>query len=96
VLGKLAKLELERGDGGAALDYARESRELFGRQLPEGHTELLEGDIIIGLALAEAGRTADARSMLESVLPRIEAIGHGDGIQARRVRETLAALPEAS
>ncbi|MEE4271442.1 MAG: serine/threonine-protein kinase [Thermoanaerobaculales bacterium] len=92
VLGKLAKLEIERGDGRTALDYARESRELFSRQLPEGHSELLEGDIIIGFALAEAGRTADARSMFESVLPRMEAIGHGDGPQARRVREALAAL----
>ncbi len=96
VLGKLAKLELERGDGEAALEVARESRELFGRQLPAGHTELLEGDIIIGLALAEAGWTAEARSMLESVLPRIEAIGHGDGPDARRVRQALAALPETS
>ncbi|HSN57461.1 MAG TPA: serine/threonine-protein kinase [Candidatus Sulfomarinibacteraceae bacterium] len=96
VLGKLAKLEIDRGDGETALDYARESRELFGRQLPEGHTELLEGDIIIGFALAEAGRTAEARSVLESALPRIEAAGYGDSPEARRVRAALAALPEAS
>jgi tetratricopeptide (TPR) repeat protein len=93
VLGKLAKLELERGNGEAALEYARQSRAMFGHQLPEGHTELLEGDIIIGLALAEAGRVEEARRQLEPLLPRIEAIGHGDGPQARQIRDTLDALP---
>jgi len=95
-LGKIAKIELERGDGEAALRYARESRELFGLLLPDGHTELLEGDIIIGLALAEAGRTAEARPFLESLLPRLDAIGHGDGPSAQRVRAALADLPPAT
>jgi tetratricopeptide (TPR) repeat protein len=92
-LGKLAKLELQRGRAEVALRYARESRELFGRLLPAGHSELLEGDIIIGLALAEAGRTAEARPLLESLLPRMQAIGHGDGPAAQRVRAALEALP---
>ena len=95
-LGKLAKLELERGHAERALGYARESRALFGRLLPEGHTEVLEADIVIGLALAEAGRSAEARPLLESLLPRIAAIGHGDGPVARQVREALDTLPPVS
>jgi serine/threonine-protein kinase len=93
VLGKLAKLELERGNAEQALGYARESRTLFGRLLPDGHTELLEADIIIGLSLTDAGRAEEARPLLESLLPRMEAIGHGDGSAARRVRAALDALP---
>jgi tetratricopeptide (TPR) repeat protein len=91
-LGKLAKLELDRGRPETALSYARESRELFGRLLPAGHSELLEGDIIIGLALARTSRTEQARQLLESLLPRIEAIGHGNGPSALRVRTALADL----
>ncbi|MEX1312064.1 MAG: tetratricopeptide repeat protein, partial [Candidatus Sulfomarinibacteraceae bacterium] len=93
VLGKLAKVELQRGNGVAALHLARESRELFGLFFPDNHTELLEGDILIGLALAEAGRVVEARPYLEALLPRIEAVGGRAHRSFERVQAALSSLP---
>jgi len=95
VLGKLAKLELQRGNGDEALALARESRALFGRFFPDDHTELLAGDILIGLSLAEAGRVAEARPYLEALLPRIETVGGRGHLSFERVQAVLEALPPA-
>jgi serine/threonine-protein kinase len=92
-VGKLAELALLRGKGEEALGLARESRELFGRLLPGDHSELLQGDALVGISLAAAGRAAEARTLLEDVLPRLVAEGGKDCAPARRVREVLSGLP---
>ena len=91
-LGKLAELALERGKGEEALRLARRSRELFGQLLPEDHGELLQGDALIGISLAAAGRGDEARPLLEEVLPQIVAAGGEDCRDARRIRKALADL----
>jgi serine/threonine-protein kinase len=92
ILGKLAELNLERGLANDALRLARESRELFGRLFPDDHSELLQGDALIGLCLAAAGHAEEARPVLEDVLPRIVAVAGENAPSARRVREALDSL----
>lgn len=92
-LSKLAEVELQRGRPEAALALARESRALFGRLLPDDHTELLQGDILVALSLAEAGYEAEARPFLEALLPRIEAVGGKGHRSAIRVQQALDKLP---
>jgi serine/threonine-protein kinase len=90
IIGKLAKLALEQGRGEEALRLARESRTLFSRMLPKGHSELLEGDVLIGLSMAAAGQTTEARVFLEELLPEVVAEGGEDCEPARQVRKALA------
>ncbi|HSN54543.1 MAG TPA: serine/threonine-protein kinase [Candidatus Sulfomarinibacteraceae bacterium] len=91
-LGKLSELALQRGRGDEALRLARESRKLFGRLLPEGHSELLECDVLVGLAMAAAGQTAEAVPFLEGLLPKLVAEAGEDGEIVRRVREALKSI----
>jgi eukaryotic-like serine/threonine-protein kinase len=91
-LGKLAELALQRGRGNEALRLARESRSVFGRLLPEGHTDLLEYDALVGIAMAAAGQTDEATSFLEALLPKLVAEAGEDSEPVRRVREALLSI----
>jgi serine/threonine-protein kinase len=91
-LGKLAELALQRGRGNEALRLARESRAVFGRLLPDGHTELLQCDVLVGLAMASAGQTEEATSFLEALLPKLVAEAGEDSESVRRVREALQSI----
>ena len=92
ILGKLAEVALKRGRAEEALQLARDSRELFGRLFPDGHTELLQGDTLIAFCLVAAGRADEARPLLEDLLPEVVAATSEDSRSAERIREALDSI----
>jgi serine/threonine protein kinase/tetratricopeptide (TPR) repeat protein len=94
ILGKLATIELERGRGPEALDLAQRSRVEFGRLLPEDHTELLEGDLLIGQALVASGRTDEAHRLLQDLQPKVVAVAGDDSKPAREIRQLLDGIDD--
>ena len=94
-LGKLAELALLRDRPEDAVRLASQSRELFGRLFPDDHPELLEGEVLIAISLAAAGRTDEARPLLEELLPRVVAVAGEDSSAAQRIRQVLGTLPPA-
>ena len=83
----LADIERERGDREAAIAELRD--------LSETLPGLLRPRVLLGEAYADAGRVADARSVLASVLELRSKIASPDEqLLQTRAAEALRALPD--